>query len=305
MNLIHRLPLQQINQWLLCLLIFSFPINWRLSPLLIFLLFTGILISGGIPRTINILKETKEIRTTLFLYYAIFILYTLGLLYSSNLTDGLTILERKLTFVVLPFILMGIHPDAYDQKNKKIFLYALLSGAVISGMIMIGHSLFHSSSEGFIRQISIPKYKYYHHTYYAIYLCIVVCFTLADFKTRLLHPVFRWLLLILFCLLIYLSYSRTGMIALVTILSVYGFSLWVNQKKRLLYLLLIVPVFTIALIITINHPYIQRTISGTKSILQDNASPLTTTGMQRITLWKTAVECISKKTCFRIWHRIC
>lgn len=281
-----------LHKWLFLLLIFSFPIHWRLAPAIILMLFINSLFSGGIKRGVQTWRNHRTIRIALILYTSLFFLYLAGLLYSQDIHTGLQHIERKLALVILPYLLLGLPAHFFDQKNTRGFLLALMLGALTSGIIMISYSLIHSPAEDIFNQVRQYKYKYYHHTYYAIYLCLSVCFLLGDISKRQLPALLRYTLLIVFSVFIYFSFSRSGIVSLSSILLLYGVSVWRRQQRRMIYLLVAIPFMALILIVGIQHPDIKKTCQGIDQIIDHGASPYATSGMQRIRLWETSISCI-------------
>src|SRR5688500_11887580 len=60
---------------------------------------TGLL-STTFPEKINRIKQNKEI----VIFFALYLLYIIGLLYSSNIVLGLKSIEQKLVLLVIPLI---------------------------------------------------------------------------------------------------------------------------------------------------------------------------------------------------------
>ncbi len=282
--------LSSIQKYLLLGLIMLFPVYWRLSvPLVV--------VSFFLVSVFSVKSWWQVIRMPhnhLFLlsYLCLFFVFLFGLTYSGNVQQGLISMEIKMSFVVIPFILLGIQVDFSDQKNKRLFLLFLIAGALISGLIMTGYSLWFSPYKDFSTKILNPKF--YHHTYYSLYINIVICFLLYDFRDKQLHLVLRIGLILFFSALIYLSNSRTGIIVLLVLFFIFLVTELFSKKRAFYY-------YIIALFIFLGSSYffvLQPSISRTITLIVKSPDRVTLAkagGMARIDLWTVAVEKIKDK----------
>ena len=97
-----------------CLLLaFFLPVFPRLLPLLILIMITNWLISGEYLTTIpQLFKERWRILT--FSFALLYVLYLLGMLYSSNYTYGRFDLEVKFSLLIFPVI--------FATSNLNVFM---------------------------------------------------------------------------------------------------------------------------------------------------------------------------------------
>lgn len=279
----------RFQKYLLMALLLVFPVYWVLSPVFIVLLFLSVL--PGIGFSYRQFASLSKKNIFMFSYVALFLLYLIGLSYSENMHQGLVSIETKLSFLVLPLVILGLQVDFFALRNRKLFLYCLLTGACVAGIIMTTYSIFFFPYNELVTKILNPKF--YHHTYYSLYLNIVICFVLSDYKSKLLHPQLRSGALLLFSGLVYLSNSRTGLIVLALLFVIYFISVLVSKKRPVYHYLLVLFLFAgIGTLVSL-QPSVNRTIT----LITKSADWLTLAkagGMARVDIWTVAAQKIGE-----------
>jgi O-antigen ligase len=126
---------EQIHVVLTSLLAFSLPCFKQITPPLIILL--GIVCLFNFRNGKNIEKLLKN--TGLLFMSSLYLVYLIGLLYSTNLSFGKEVIETKLSLLVLPFIYVF-----YSDVTKKYldkYLYFFVAGSAVYALFSIGYAL--------------------------------------------------------------------------------------------------------------------------------------------------------------------
>ncbi len=141
--------LERYAQWKsigIVFLVASLPLHVHVSSVIIVALTLLTLIKftsgGGIP--------FRQATTLSWLLVAFFVLEVFALLYTTNLRDGLTTLEKHQCLVLLPFIFIDFFPDEDDLfRIHSAFIGMIVIVAVVAVVINI--------------QISLQEYERYFH----------------------------------------------------------------------------------------------------------------------------------------------
>lgn len=159
------------------LIAFFLPINKQVIPILIIIWAVFFIFKRGYNNLKGLFTDYKLV----FIFGSLFILYVLGLFYSSNMYEGRFSIEKKLSIILFPilmstFILRNFQ-DKLDVLRK--FIYGNYVALVIC---IIGFIVNESSIEDV--NSSYRDFSIIHHTsYFSMYLVFSLCVLL---KARLL-----------------------------------------------------------------------------------------------------------------------
>lgn len=174
----------------------------------------------------NNLKKNK----TVWLFIAPFIMYCVGMLYSSNLIYGLKDLETKSTMVIFPIIFASATYRLADKKKELLLSY--LFGTTLIGLI--------SLIIGFINNGNIPTYEmldaFLHPGYLAMHLCLASVIGLFVLFTLNISKIIRKLIIfsIISCsTIIWLTTSKSGIITW-SILLITLIFYWLYKRKAII-----------------------------------------------------------------------
>ncbi len=278
--------------WLFCLayagLFFELPI----SNVTIVLLLVGCLITLNVGKLKKSISANWPIRLMLLFY----LLHIIGLLYSENLSNGLFVLEKKVTLLLFPVLLFPTLQQLPALEKSKLFLGI--------GIITIGSSLI------FMITAILKKYFYsyslaFHPDFFASIPYVFYGIYFAMGSLFLLSTLNEWWeasprkLMILSLLVMYslgalvIIGSKTGIISYVTGLALF---LYLKLRSRKLFSLSLVAVGVALCIFLLLYP---ETLNRFK-VLSRNLSVLSEetlkndeefTGLNlRLYIWKTAVS---------------
>ena len=189
---------------------------------------------------------------------ALFLLYTIGITYSSNLLNGVSNLETKLWFFCTPFIIFSTNKEylTKDRCYKLIFVFIIACTVMALGNIC--YSLIQYITTGnssFFYYLKATHFPYYHPThpsYLAMYLtfssiAILYFIFIAKIMLKKWVKITFIISLPLFATFIFLLQSRAGI--LVFGLLFFCFVLYIiNHKKAQIGVSIL---FTVLMVISI------------------------------------------------------
>lgn len=200
----------KLNYYLLLLLAFLIPLERKLIPPVIILLFVSSLLNGSFK-----FKEKKGI-LALALFY---VTYAVGLIYSSNFKYGLFDMEVKLSLLLFPLIFFISKIEVHKIANKIInsFVDGCLAASVLSLIsAAIQYYLYVDFNSFFYGELAL----YGHSSYMALFLCFssaVIYIRNIKQNNAVKFPLKDVLMLALFSLVIFFLVSKTGIISILLI----------------------------------------------------------------------------------------
>lgn len=162
------------------------------------------LLSGGWDRKWNRIRSSKLLHA----YVGLFVLYVVGLLWSSDLSAGLTLVRQMLPVLIVPLVVLSSDPLEPRQQKWVRWVYVVTVLCV--------------SCIGVVRFLTIENLPYrdivpyISHIRFSLNVCVVICVLFAEFT----KPVRLWakmlLLVGVFFLLgmLLLLQSYTGVLAM-------------------------------------------------------------------------------------------
>lgn len=207
-----------------CVLLLSFSITF--TPILIDSL---LLIIASILSALVLYKEKKSVIKFFKTYYfllAFYLILIIGLSYSENLSKGFNQLEKKLTFIILPFIFFSIKETIKSKQVITFFCYGVLFGAIFCDLnALINQGVFlQSSYSNLLSPLDIDP------TYMSMYclLSIVFFFNDIQFNTTIIKRFINVFILL------YLTYFllRLGSKIAILLILVIAILLILNKLKH-------------------------------------------------------------------------
>lgn len=233
-----------------------------------------------------------------WLFVAFYLVNVLGFLYSNDYNNTLFKLQVKLSLLVFPIVLVS--EGEKTLKEKKMFIYAFISAAVINGLICLGYAIWNL----IVNNVFVFQYIQFsimlHPSYYTMYIDTVFLFVYYLFTSEgmsLSRAEKYFMLFSVFFLLfiLVLLQSKMGMmISLVLILVLLvRYALRYNYKTAVVLFLLGVVVYIPA------GQYIvgaRSRVLGARDIIQSkqiSAGSIESTQV-RYYVWKAALEIIKQ-----------
>lgn len=211
---------QQIHLYLLVLFCFFLPLWSRVAVLTLVLLILHALASGMLWR-----NRHRAFGPWPLLFSSFYLLHLFGMLYTSNIAEGLLDLETKLSFLLLPPVLFAIPlPQPSDRSSV---LKAFLAGCITATFyaytcatllyIRTGlNAFFYEYLAGYVNA---------HPSYLAIYLIFALFLVLEKFVREIDHWSLRQkgislLLMAHFLIFIFLLTARMQLLVCVFLLAI-------------------------------------------------------------------------------------
>lgn len=199
--------------WTFYLFSFTLPINQYISTKILVLscvlclLFTRLDFSKIINRS-----------GSLFFY---FLVLCSGLYYTSNINQGLSVIETSFPILVLPIVVNCLFNVEKDLTDKSFSLFII--GLTLSSIFSLGSAILHYQTEPIVESFyyyELTKFIGFQPTYFAYYLIFGITFTL--YKLFAFEPAYKryyYILLILFFAILLLTGGNTSFIALMLVFS--------------------------------------------------------------------------------------
>ena len=170
--------ISKIKYWLLCLVPFVMCIfqYYTAYPIIGYALFW--LIEGDLKRKFNAIIKNRFA----LLFSTFYLLYVIGLLYSSNRDDGMFNLQVKLSIIVFPLLLVS--EGVMDIKKQKMLIYSFITGCVITGLIYLGYATWKFFAQN-IYEFQYMKFSLFlHPSYYSMYIDMIFLFAFYLFANE-------------------------------------------------------------------------------------------------------------------------
>ncbi|HIF14801.1 MAG TPA: O-antigen ligase family protein [Bacteroidetes bacterium] len=274
------------NMLIFSLLLFIMPINPKILPIIIALSLIIYLLDSLIHSPL-IFSDKKTALTGL----AFFVIHIASVYNSDNKEVAWFDIEVKLSFLFVPLIFF-IKNHTF-HKNKKVFIYSFISGALISSIIMLCKGYDNSHTMG-IEGFRYTNISLFHPTYMAMYLSLATVFL---FKEVFILPYKkRWVpvvIILILSFMIFLLESKAGMIIYCLTLFLMTWILYLKFKPIAYKSTAILAFLTIGLLFYSGSQRAQFMFENIhKTILSGHIVKDATTG-DRLKVWHTSLEIIS------------
>ncbi len=286
----------------LALVAFSIPVSYR---------FTLYALGFAYVVTILLIIFTRfsfEYRNKLLvLFPLLWVLYFISVLYSKNLSYGLSDVFQKISLLLIPIIFI---PSKWDRKDVSLIVNAFITGLLVSSVFFILRAFYRSlifTPVGvFFRPVPVgvpwDNYFFYellvqphHPTYYSMYLSLGIAIIAKRIKQASVFSdrVYNFIILTFFTVVTFFTSSKAGIIASFLVLVIAMF--WILKRKGKLIASVVLSVFfTLGLIFILKNQRIRFVIS---SILvennisaSDHDKKLMSEGLVRFEIWKSVPD---------------
>lgn len=155
----------------LILVAFTIPLSVALNNITVGLLIVYWLVSGQVGTKIKSLIKNKFF----WLFSSVYLIQFLGLMYSTDVADALTKLEKKAGLILLPFLLLSMPA----LKPKQIFFIILAFALSSFGLVAYAINQILTTYGSLINvpnlTESIDDIIHLHHAYSGLYLVFSIC----------------------------------------------------------------------------------------------------------------------------------
>ncbi len=298
---------RKINFYLTSLLAFFTPIHPKILPL-----FIGLIVINWVINPSNIKRSFKNLTANYALLASVilYLLYIIGMLYTTDLNFGLKVLETKLSLLLLPLVYSAyiITTKEKLQEYLKYFVYGCATYAIIclSYACYAFYKPVYTDLYGVMYDLGSNYFYYsylslfFHPSYSAMFCVLSLLIIVVGLKKKLITMNWKIVLLIgLFFIFIFLLSSKAGWISLF-LLFVYIFTLLIKLKKVAQILYITFPVLIVFLVLNVYFtpnfsqrlPQIDKIVEAITGKSQNDEA--TTTGSDtntaRVFIWKASYE---------------
>lgn len=275
------------NYYLFLLLAFIIPLERKLIPPIIILLFVSSLLNGSFK-----FKEKKGILALALLY----VTYVVGLIYSSNLKYGLFDIEVKLSLLLFPLVFFVSKIEM--KKVADNILNSFIDGCFVASVLSlvsaaIQYYLYSDINSFFYGELAL----YGHSSYMALFLCFSSALIyIKNIKqgNKISFPKKDLFLLALFSLIIFFLVSKTGIISILLIH--FGFIGYLIIKNKL-YLKGTVALVLISTLLFAGYkafPEVNNRFNELFSTVFSESKELNSTSSIRTAIWKTSLNILTE-----------
>lgn len=245
-------------------------------------------------------KRLLNFRKQEFWFVSFFIFHLLGMIWSENSAFGIADIGMKLSFILLPLILVLAKINITSKQIQQVFLIGLFISLVLCYSFAIFKSIYYPEDNHWGYFFESEFSSFMHRSYYATYLSIgtVLCFVHFFNSNKRIYYGF---LFFLFSFSLLLTMSKAGVI--VYLLSLLILIFWVILKKRMFVLggLSILGILSIIAFmsfsdigVTKRFDEMIKSLKGVKTI--NNSS--TESNTARIIMWSTSIKVMKENLPF-------
>ena len=288
------------------LLAFFIPVFPKLVPFIIFVIICNWLISGIYLTTVpQLFKERWRILTLSFV--SLYVLYILGMLYTTNYSYGWIDLGMKSSLLIFP-VIFATSDFQFSKRETWLILKVFAAGCIAGSLLLIGRAFYFSEF------LSQPGGYYYtrlswnfHPGYYAMYLAFamsnIICFLLIRQTVSGFLQVAAHILILLFLtLMIVLLSSKAGLLIWLAVVVFYTSLLIFRYKRRVTGALFFGCSVTVFALFLFLFPTAVSRVSQAKqdiSTADSIGNSARSTG-DRVLIWKSSKEIVKQNFLFGV-----
>jgi len=275
-----------LNDWSIIFILFTSIISLKLVPLGFIL---WILTFWLNKKHLSIKDVFSGIGKWFILYYIILLL---GMLWTENDSFGLSKLENKLSFLLIPILLAISHFSISRKQFMNVLLFSLLLSLLINYGLALHTSFTLAKSSVYDTLISANFSQLMHRSYYCNYL-IIGCIVILD---RMFKKEAIGLYLILFSLFsigVFQTLAKSGILTYFLLIPAFLFwQLLKTKQYRSILICLSGFVISIALLAKIDNPIKTRfqLIPAALKNFESKNNPSIESNTSRLLMWSTSID---------------
>jgi len=291
---------QQVFYYLLLIQAFAFPLWKKTTPIIISLIVLNWILEFNFRSKVRHLISENKL-PNFFLFISIYILYVIGLIYTSNFAYASFDLEIKLTFLLIPVVFFSSDFTKFDRKRIINVSTSFIWGCFLSSILSMLYScyLYQSNNTSFWFFYTFAS-AFHHPSYISMYVVfamttIIYLLIKGLIKNRRLKYLL-FLLLIWFTVYVIMLSSKAGILSLL-IGIVFWFGYWIIKKRNYLIPTIVVIIFLLSIALGAKKiPIVTNRITSSFQALISNKNDVNTEDgtVQRIEIWKTSLDIIKE-----------
>jgi len=231
---------QKFFYWSLTSVLITLPFpKYNLNSFAIILCFISWMFYSSFQQKKENLKKQIPL---FFLLSSFFWLSLLGLLYTTNMSEGLKNLKQSLPFIVFPLVFLSINFKEKDYSTLlKYFSYSVIIASLFALFKAIYFYMNNFGNYFFYDQFEKVLDK--HTTYFSLFLNIAITYFVYEIKKSSLKKKTFFIFVISFLLtMIYILSARISVLGLTIVFIIYTFQFLIKNNssfiKSLLFLLI-------------------------------------------------------------------
>ena len=275
-----------LNDWSIIFILFTSIISLKLVPLGFILWLLTFWLNK---KHLSIKDVFSGIGKWFILYYIILLL---GMLWTENDSFGLSKLENKLSFLLIPILFAISHFSISRKQFMNVLLFSLLLSLLINYGLALHTSFTLAKSSVYDTLISPNFSQLMHRSYYYNYL-IIGCLVILD---RMFKKEAIGLYLILFSLFsigIFQTLAKSGILTYFLLIPAFLFwQLLKTKQYRSILICLSGFVISIALLAKIDNPIKTRfqLIPDALENFESKNNPSIESNTSRLLMWSTSID---------------
>jgi O-antigen ligase len=210
----------------LILLAFTIPIYHKVVPYVIAAIVITWLLEGDFANKAKRVANCHHRLSTL-LFAGIYLIYGIGLLYSSNFDYGYFDMEVKMSLFIFPVIMATVREEVLSTHIARKVLWAFVFGVLASFALCYSQAIFQYYKGGALEVFYYGKLSpLIHPSYLAMYVCfsiaIVLYFMLKGLIKGRIKRALAVLLIGIFELFVVMLSSKAGILGFVIVLALFS-----------------------------------------------------------------------------------
>ncbi len=290
-----------------CLLIAVFlPVYGMVLPPVIAILVLNWLVEGNYLTSFRRVFSDKSRWITLSLS-VFYLLYVVGLLYTSNFEYAFFDLEVKFSLLIFPLIIATSGSDLLEQLNIEEILTFYVGGCLLSMMLFLTNATVNYIQEHSVSVFYYERLSWYFHPgylsmYYVFALAILINFFLKNLnRINYFRKFFIVLMIIFFEIVVFLLSSKAGILSMLFVFAFLIIARTLNSRNYFRGIILfgasLLLVWGTAVIFPVGFDRLK-----TASQVASHEGPVDNkeSTALRLTIWKAAGEIIQQHVWFGV-----
>jgi len=266
---------------------------FNLSSIAVILMLVVWLFKDSFKEKYNNLKRNRKFLTLSSFY----LIYVLGLFYSTDIARGFSILEKNLTLLILPLVFASIKSFNFHKEYKLISIFAftnLLLGLLL--MVFASVQFFKTGDDSFYYYDRLTEIIDFHPVYLAMYVLFSIVIIIYGYIHKLIkiRSVLFFLIIAFATFLLVLLSSKMILVISIFILSYFMYSEIKNRKTKIISIVIFLSLFAVTLFtFSVTKNRLQKAIDSEWSLISKDyyAYNDAFTGVTlRIITWKLALK---------------
>ena len=201
-------------------------------------------------------KRIKEYKLT-FPFVAVevfFLLYVIGLTFSTNLEFGKTDVLLKLPLLLFPLVIFTANSAIWKPKMAQNLLYTFALGNLFAALVSLANSFLHYNESASIYHFLYGEAsRFFHPSYASLYYCfsfVIILYLLINKQLCLWKRLLAYFMFLLFPAEIVLLNSRTGLLAFIFVMFAFTVHIFIFNRKKILRFMIYMSVLACILVNT-------------------------------------------------------